>query len=293
MTELTATLADSLSAACQRGAAEAADALGRALDQQGLQLNPAAPAALNLTALDKDLSGAGLVLVLQVGGKGALLLLPESSGLLPDWCAAPDATGASKLDTLAQELSLLLLPEETPAEKFAALSAEELADVLEKAGVESEARHLPLELTAGEKQAALHMIWPITRPEAFFAQPEPSQAAAPASPSVPAAPEREAADDDPFAHLPPYTRSMLRIKVPVMVTLASKKQSVQKIVELGPGSIIKFDKSCDEMLELEIDGHVIAEGEAVKVGDKFGLRLSSMVLPGERFDKLARPRRRT
>jgi flagellar motor switch/type III secretory pathway protein FliN len=294
MTELTAALAESISAACQRGAAEAAAVLGRALDQQGLQLVPAEPSALDLTALGEEFGGPGLVIVLQAGDKGALLLLPESSGLLPNWYAAPDATGESKLDTLAQELGMLLLPEEAPAEKFRAISAEKLADVLEKGGVEAEAQYVPLGLTAGDKQTALHMIWPVARPEAVFAQPEPSPAAdpAPASPAPPAAPPREAEEDDPFAHLPPYTRSMLRIKVPGMVTWASKKQSIQNIVELGAGSIIKFDKSCDEMLELEVGGHVIAEGEAVKVGDKFGLRLSSMVLPGERFDKLA-PRRGT
>jgi hypothetical protein len=31
----------------------------------------------------------------------------------------------------------------------------------------------------------------------------------------------------------------------------------------------------------------VAEGETVKVGDKFGLRLTSMVLPEERFQTVA------
>jgi flagellar motor switch protein FliN/FliY len=82
---------------------------------------------------------------------------------------------------------------------------------------------------------------------------------------------------------PPFTQNMLRIKVPVMVTLARTKQPVQSIVELVPGSIIQFSKSCDEMLELEVSGEPIAQGECVKVGDKFGLRITSMILPAERF----------
>jgi flagellar motor switch/type III secretory pathway protein FliN len=86
--------------------------------------------------------------------------------------------------------------------------------------------------------------------------------------------------------LPPFTRSLLRVKVPVMVTLATKKQSLGQIVELGPGSIINFDKSCDEMLELEASGHRVAQGEAVKIGDKFGLRVVSIILPDERFRSL-------
>lgn len=79
---------------------------------------------------------------------------------------------------------------------------------------------------------------------------------------------------------------MLKVKVPVIVTLAAKKQPVGKIIELVPGSIIQFEKPCDEMLELEISGHPIAQGECVKVGDKFGLRVTSVILPDESFRKL-------
>ena len=83
--------------------------------------------------------------------------------------------------------------------------------------------------------------------------------------------------------LPPYTRSLLRIKVPVVVTLAENRQPLHRIVELGPGSIIQFDKSCEETLDLSVGEHTIASGEAVKVGDKFGLRITSIILPEERF----------
>ena len=91
--------------------------------------------------------------------------------------------------------------------------------------------------------------------------------------------KRSAQVDD----LPDYSRSLLKIEVPVVVTLAKKRQRLGKIIELGPGSIIHFEKSCEEMLELDIGGHHVATGEAVKVGDKFGLRITSMVLPEERF----------
>jgi flagellar motor switch protein FliN/FliY len=84
-----------------------------------------------------------------------------------------------------------------------------------------------------------------------------------------------------------YSRSLLKVQVPVTVTLAAKKQPVGKIIELVPGSIIQFDKPCDEMLELEIAGQPIAQGECVKVGDKFGLRITSLILPGESFHSLA------
>jgi len=83
--------------------------------------------------------------------------------------------------------------------------------------------------------------------------------------------------------LPAYSRNLLKIKVPVIAALASKKQSVGEIIKLGPGAILQFDKSCEEMLNLEVGNQPVAEGEAVKVGEKFGLRITSIVLPDERF----------
>jgi flagellar motor switch protein FliN len=89
--------------------------------------------------------------------------------------------------------------------------------------------------------------------------------------------------------LPPYTRTLLRITVPVVVTLARKRQALSRILELSPGSIIQFDKPCEDMLELMIGNRPVAVGEAVKVGDKFGLRITSIAAPEERFHK-ASPR---
>jgi flagellar motor switch/type III secretory pathway protein FliN len=86
--------------------------------------------------------------------------------------------------------------------------------------------------------------------------------------------------------LPGYARSLLRITVPVVVTLAQKRQPLGRVVELGPGSIIQFDKSCEELLELDVGGRPVATGEAVKVGDKFGLRIHSVILPDERFQPI-------
>jgi flagellar motor switch protein FliN/FliY len=81
----------------------------------------------------------------------------------------------------------------------------------------------------------------------------------------------------------PYTRSLLRIRIPIVVTLAQKKQPLGRILEIGPGQILQFDKSCEETLDLEVGNCKIASGEAVKVGDKFGLRVVSIVPPDERF----------
>ena len=89
--------------------------------------------------------------------------------------------------------------------------------------------------------------------------------------------------DQGMALLPKYTRSLLHVMLPVTVTLASTRQPLSHILELSPGSIIQFNKLHTAPLTLEAGRHTVALGEAVKVGDKFGLWITSMAMPGERF----------
>ena len=78
-----------------------------------------------------------------------------------------------------------------------------------------------------------------------------------------------AAGSRTLAHL----AETLRIRVSVVVTLVSGSQSVEDLLQVGPGSILQFDKACTDPLTLEISGRTVAVGEVVKVGDKFGLRI--------------------
>jgi flagellar motor switch protein FliN/FliY len=87
-----------------------------------------------------------------------------------------------------------------------------------------------------------------------------------------------------LAQLPGYSRSLLRIQVPVVVTLAATRQPVSRVLELAPGTILHFGKPCDDPLTLSVGSCDVAVGETVKIGDKFGLRLTSMVMPHEKFE---------
>ncbi len=307
MSEFSPSIVAAVVQACQQGAEEAAAALNRTLNSQ-VKLAVGNPATITLAALQEQLAGPGLAIVLTIGGAGAVVLLPESSGLLPAWCATPDATGTSKLTTLAQELGMLLVPEEFMPEDFAAGCVANLSNGLRAGEVAADAAVLPLELQGAASTKTMYLVWPVAKPASVLsgggapAKPveqraavsPPPAAAAPVSPP-PAA--RAAASAKPAAakqpkrplsvnELPLYIRSLLRIQVPVVVTLAQKRQLLSRIMELGPGSIIQFDKSCEEMLDLDIGGRRVATGEAVKVGDKFGLRISAITLPEERFGTL-------
>lgn len=80
-----------------------------------------------------------------------------------------------------------------------------------------------------------------------------------------------------------FWKSLLRIEADVAVTLASKDLPVERILNLVPGMMIQFDKACDTPLTLEIDDQKIAQGDVVKVGDKFGLRITEVLERDERW----------
>jgi flagellar motor switch protein FliN len=80
-----------------------------------------------------------------------------------------------------------------------------------------------------------------------------------------------------------FCQSLLCVRVPVVVTLARTSMAVENVLKLVPGVMIQFDKSCDSPLTLEVGDKRVAEGEVVKVGDKFGLRVSNILPPEERF----------
>jgi flagellar motor switch/type III secretory pathway protein FliN len=151
------------------------------------------------------------------------------------------------------------------------------------------------ESTATESTAAESTATESTspEPEATKEEAEPKSEAEPEEepeakpqPAPAAKPQPVAKQPVRLEGLPGYSRSLLKIKVPVVVTLAEKRQSLGQVVELGPGSIIQFEKSCEEMLELNVGSQPVAVGEAVKVGDKFGLRVTQIILPEERFAKV-------
>lgn len=85
------------------------------------------------------------------------------------------------------------------------------------------------------------------------------------------------------ARLPPAVppasseiQRILRLSVPVIVKLAERRLSLSEVLRLGNGSILEFFKSFDEPLELMINNKVIGLGEAVKIGENFGLKITQI-----------------
>jgi len=81
-------------------------------------------------------------------------------------------------------------------------------------------------------------------------------------------------------------RHVLQLEVPVIVRLAERKMPVKAILQLATGSIIEFDKPADDELDLMINNKCIGHGQAVKAGENFGLRVTTICSVRDKIEAL-------
>ena len=67
---------------------------------------------------------------------------------------------------------------------------------------------------------------------------------------------------------------ILRLKVPVVVRLAERPMLLNEIMKIMPGKILEFTRMVDEELDLMVNNRQIGGGVAVKVGERFGLKVT-------------------
>lgn len=73
------------------------------------------------------------------------------------------------------------------------------------------------------------------------------------------------------------------VPVKLTVELGRVTLSLREVMDrLGPGSVISLAKLTGEKLDVFINNRLVARGEAVAVGDRYGIRITEIVgKPGE------------
>ena len=79
---------------------------------------------------------------------------------------------------------------------------------------------------------------------------------------------------------------ILDIPIEVTVELGRSKMLVNELLRLGQGSVIELSKLAGETLEILANQKLIARGEVVVVSDKYGVRLTEVISPMERVERL-------
>ncbi len=74
---------------------------------------------------------------------------------------------------------------------------------------------------------------------------------------------------------------LMDVRLQVSVELGRRRFKIAELLSLSQGSILELDKVAGEPLDIRVNDHLIARGEAVVVNDKFGVRLTEIMAPSE------------
>jgi flagellar motor switch protein FliN len=79
---------------------------------------------------------------------------------------------------------------------------------------------------------------------------------------------------------------ILDIPLEVTVQLGRTNMLVNDLLKLGQGSVIELEKMAGETLEILANQRLVARGEVVVINEKFGIRVTEIISPMERVEKL-------
>lgn len=76
--------------------------------------------------------------------------------------------------------------------------------------------------------------------------------------------------------MPADPKAILRLEVPLIVQLGERSMDIRDIVSLAPGAILELPKSAEDDLEVLVNNRQIGTGVAVKIGENFGIRITTL-----------------
>jgi len=84
----------------------------------------------------------------------------------------------------------------------------------------------------------------------------------------------------------PNLNLLMDIPLQVTVELGRTKKLIREILDLSAGSIIQLDKLAGEHVDILVNNKLIAKGEVVVIDENFGVRVTDIVSPFDRVQKL-------
>lgn len=79
---------------------------------------------------------------------------------------------------------------------------------------------------------------------------------------------------------------LLDIPLEITIELGRTRMLINDLLKLGQGSVIELGKEAGDTLEILANNRLIAKGDVVVVNKKYGIRLTEVISPVERVEKL-------
>ena len=77
---------------------------------------------------------------------------------------------------------------------------------------------------------------------------------------------------------------LLDIEMPVTVRIASAQMTFGDVLGLNTGSLVTFDRTMEEPVDVLVNDRVVARGEMVMVQGNYGVRITEIASRRERLD---------
>jgi len=81
----------------------------------------------------------------------------------------------------------------------------------------------------------------------------------------------------------PNYKMLADIPLRMSVEVGSTSLKLSELMDLSEGSIVELDRQATELLDILVNGKLVARGEVVTVGGKFGIRVVDVVAPEARL----------
>jgi flagellar motor switch protein FliN/FliY len=117
--------------------------------------------------------------------------------------------------------------------------------------------------------------------QAVEEQVAPGQSVASESKTKVQAAEFTEAADSPATGASSSIDILLDMSVPVTVTIGSTQVPIRRLLHLGPGSVIKLDRSVDSPMDLYLKDTKFATGSIVVVDGHFAVKIKQILGLGE------------
>ena len=67
------------------------------------------------------------------------------------------------------------------------------------------------------------------------------------------------------------------VPVKVTVEVGRTRSTFNQLMKLGPGALIELDRDAHEPADVLVNGKIVASGEIVTIGDRYGVRITNVL----------------
>ncbi len=69
------------------------------------------------------------------------------------------------------------------------------------------------------------------------------------------------------------------VRVEVTLEIGRKRMKISDVLKLGTGETVELEKAAGDPIDIYVNGQCLGRGEAVVVGDRYGVRITELVSP--------------